>query len=103
MKSLKLEALEGANGKAQVVRFANDGGQDVSVMFSYGLMMAVVCDGRMWKVNGSPSSTTSKHVRLFTGLSQSQFNALPSCRESDALSLSGPSCPVYAGNPRGEV
>ena len=104
MKYLKVEPLDGSNGKAQVVRlmFA-DGNREISVLFSYGLMMAVVSDGKMWKVNSSPSSTTSKHVRLFTGLNQSQFNALPSCGESVALSLSGPSCPVYAGNPRGEV
>lgn len=104
MKYLKVEPLEGSNGKAQVVRlmFA-DGNSEISVLFSYGLMMAVICDGRMWKVNSSPSATTSRHVRAFTGLSQPQFNALPSCAESSALSLDGPSSPVYGSNPRGEV
>jgi hypothetical protein len=104
MKYLKVEPLEGSNGKAHVVRmmFA-DGNGEISVLFSYGLMMAVVCDGKMWKVNSSPSATTSRHVRAFTGLTQSQFNSLPSCAESSALSLDGPSSPVYGGNPRGEV
>ena len=104
MKYMKVEPLEGSSGKAQVVRLMySDGNSEISVLFSYGLMMAVISGCRMWKVNSSPSSTTSRHVRLFTGLSQTQFNSLPSCGESDALSLSGPSSPVYAGNPRGEV
>lgn len=107
MKYLKVEPLEGSSGKAQVVRFmfagGNNGNSEISVLFSYGLMMAVVCDGRMWKVNSSPSATTSRHVRAFTGLTQSQFNSLPSCAESSALALNGPSSPVYGGNPRGEV
>lgn len=104
MNYLKIEPVEGSNGKAQVVRFMEDyGPKEVAVLFSYGLMMAVVCDGRIWKVNSSPSATTSRHIREFTGLTQSQFNSLPSCAESSALSLDGPSSPVYGGNPRGEV
>lgn len=103
MKSLKVVALEGSNGKAQVVRIEHEGEKGVEVLFSYGLMMCVKCDGKMWKVNNVPSATTGRHVFTFTGLKQSEFNSLPSCAESSALALVGPSTSVYGGNPRGEV
>lgn len=103
MKSLKVVALEGSNGKAQVVRIEHEGEKGVEVLFSYGLMMCVKCDGKMWKVNNVPSVTTGRHVFAFTGLRQSEFNSLPTVAESHALNLRGDSTVVYGGNPRGEV
>jgi len=100
---MKLEALEGSNGKAQVLRMKNSEGKSIAVLFSYGLCMCVMHDGRIWRVNASPSVTTSRHVCSFTGLKGSVFNSLPSTSMDDALSLRGDSSPVYGGNPRGEV